>query len=438
METRTRTQLEKIINTVLWIVLIVFIGMATQHWYENNYVPVEFQQPESHAAPLFKVKDRTDQEDTTWVREHFAAPVAEQGEPPEDWTEVEASLDPATCGICHPQQLTDWSQSWHANGMGPGVMGQLVDDDKLVKPCQSCHAPNSEQYPVLDGEENPHFDAALQTKGLTCAGCHVREWERLGPDGHPAMTDLEEGSTEEPTANPHGGATAVPEFRQSVFCESCHDFREGQLALEDKLLQETYQEWRRTSFAEEGVTCQGCHMPEGRHLWKGIHDKEMTRAAFTATAKLNRGGEGFLEPLEAEVTITNTGAGHRFPTYTTPSVVIVFEQLDQSGTPIDGTRQEGHVSRRVTPDLQKELWDTRLLPGEEFTMVYRAELREEARGLDARVEVWPDDGYTRFYEIKLKKPENHPEGAAQLEEALRLSKESRYIAWQSEVPVNQE
>ena len=134
--------------------------------------------------------------------------------------------------------------------------------------------------------------------------------------------------------------------------------------------------------------------------------------------------------------MTNTGAGHRFPTYTTPTVLIVFEQLDEAGTPIEGTRQEGHISRRITPDLQKELWDTRLLPGEEFTMVYRAELRENARGLDARVEIWPDDGYTRFYEIKLKKPENHPEGKEMLEEALRRSKEARFIAWQSEVPVN--
>jgi len=437
MDQRTRTKLERLINTILWIVLIVFIGMATQHWYESNYVPVVFSQPEDHAAPLFKVKERVEQEDTTWVREHFAAPVAAQGEAPEGWTDVEADLDPATCGVCHPQQLTDWSQSWHAIGMGPGVMGQIVDEsDKFLGQCQSCHAPNAEQYPRLDGEDNPHYDAELQTKGLTCAGCHVREWERLGPDGHPAMTEVEEGSNEEPLANPHGGATARPEFDQSIFCEHCHDFRPGQLGLEDKLLQETYQEWRKTSFAEEGTTCQGCHMPEGRHLWKGIHDPEMVRAGFTATAKLNRDGTGFLEPLEAQVTITNTGTGHRFPTYTTPTVAIVFEQLDANGTPIEGTRQEGYVSRRVTPDLQKELWDTRLLPGEEFTMVYRAELHESAQSLDARVEVWPDDGYTRFYEIKLKKPENHPEGKEQLEEALKRSIESRYVAWQSEVPVN--
>ncbi|MCP4804381.1 MAG: hypothetical protein GY913_30415 [Proteobacteria bacterium] len=450
MEQRTRSQLEKMINTVLWIVLIAFVGFAGKDYFDKTLAPTEFDQPTDHAPPLFKVEAKApnfEAEDIAWYRDHFGNPVPPQGEAPEDWTEIEASSDPKDCGVCHPQQLTDWAESWHATGMGPGVMGQLVDwdgeNDGMVKACQSCHAPNIEQYPRIGGEENPHYDEELRAAGLTCVGCHVREHERLGPPtaDNPVQSDTDLGEdtdelvedTEDETRQPHDGFTAKAEFQDGLFCEQCHDFRPGQLSLEDKLLQETWQEWRRTEYAEKGISCQDCHMPEGRHLWKGIHDADMTRAAFSAEPALLRSGLGFLEPLEASLKVTNVGAGHRFPTYTTPAVVLVFEQLDASGAVIENTRQEGFISRRVTPNLKEELWDTRLLPDEEFTMVYRAERSEDAVRLACRVEIWPDDAYRRFYEINLGKPDNYPTGRAQIEEALQASIDSQYIAWEGEV-----
>lgn len=455
MDQRTRAKLERLINTILWIVLILFIGFAAKHYFDNNLAPTEFDQPETHAPPLFKVEATVEDfkpDDVAWIRSHLSNPVPAMGEAPEGWTEVEASLSPKDCGVCHPQQLTDWSQSWHAMGMGPGVMGQLVDwdgkNDGMVKACQSCHAPNAEQYPRLDGAENPHYDEELRNAGLTCVGCHVRDHERYGPptEDHPVDEELD-GDTqdtedtedseategEDDVRMPHDGFVARSEFEDGLFCEQCHDFRPGQLALEDKLLQETWQEWRRTDYAAQGISCQDCHMPEGRHLWKGIHDVDMVRAAFTAEPALIRSGTEFLDPLEASLTVTNVGAGHRFPTYTTPTIALVFEQLDSSGNVLEGTRQEGYISRRVTPNLKEEVWDTRLLPGEEFTMIYRAERRENAARLACRVEVWPDDGYTRFYEINLGKPENYPNGRAMIEEALQNSIDSQYIAWEGEV-----
>ncbi len=451
--------MEKLINTVLWIVLLAFIALAVHHWYKNNYEPVAYQQPTEHAPPLFKLEKKAERSDNEpWFRQHFTNPVPAQGDAPEEWTEIEASLSPKECGVCHPAQLADWQDSWHAKGMGPGMMGQLVDwdgpRDGMVKQCQSCHAPLTEQYPRLDGEANPLYDAEMREQGLTCAGCHVRQHARLGPptETHPAdpmpqeaedAEETEETETasvdaEEAPRQPHDGFIARDEFQDAMFCEHCHDFRPGQNSLEDKLIQETYEEYLRTDFAAEGITCQSCHMPEGRHTFKGIHDPEMARAAFTPEAKLVRLGEAFMEPLEATLTITNTGAGHRFPTYTTPTIVLSFEQVDVDGVPIEGTRDEGYVSRYVKPNLSEEFWDTRLMPGEAFTLTYRSELRDEASALRARVEVWPDDGYTRFYEIKTQKfPEDHPKGNPLLEEALQASIDSRFVAWEGLVPLNQ-
>ncbi len=45
---------------------------------------------------------------TSFVAKHWAFPVPPQGEPPADYSPLEASLDPQQCGICHPQQYKDW------------------------------------------------------------------------------------------------------------------------------------------------------------------------------------------------------------------------------------------------------------------------------------------------------------------------------------------
>jgi hypothetical protein len=143
--------------------------------------------PAAHAPALDAVPRTVDSPARSeWLVAHQKAPVAPQGPPPPEWSALEASLDPTACGTCHPAQLTDWSQSWHALGMGPGVMGQLVDwdgkNDGLVGQCNRCHAPLSEQYPRLkvgEGDaatwqDNPDYDPAMRAQGLTCAGCHVR------------------------------------------------------------------------------------------------------------------------------------------------------------------------------------------------------------------------------------------------------------------------
>lgn len=382
-------------------------------------------------------------EESAWLADHWTLPIPAQGPAPEGWTELEASLAPEACGICHPQQLADWQESWHAGGMGPGLMGQLVDwdniDDRTVLQCQACHAPMTEQHPRLrgsgggdgegDGEgyvDNPLFDPAMRVQGLTCAGCHVRQHTRSGPEkpGRPANTDgvaLAGG--------PHDGFVPRDEYKSADFCAVCHDFKETQLALEGKLLQETGPEWRRTPQAAEGVTCQGCHMPEGRHLWKGIHDPEIVAQGVTITGALDEAG-GWFSPVQAELRLENTGTGHRLPTYSTPEIKLFLVQVDAQGAPLEGTERQGSIHRRITPNLKKELYDTRLMPGEHLTLPYATRRHSDAVALQARVEVWPDEAYRRFYAIKLRHPENYPNGEAQMRQALQNSIDSRYVLWE--------
>ncbi len=393
--------------------------------------------PAGHAPPLDQVQAAAEAEPASaWLEAHWEFPVPPQGPAPEGWTELEASLDPEACGTCHPAQLADWKQSWHHLGMGPGVMGQLVDwdgsNDKLVGQCQTCHAPLTEQHPRLqDGDsddyvDNPLVDHDMRAAGLTCAGCHVRNHQRSGPPKE-GREPNEDGIAL--AGGAHNGFVPRAEYQSSAFCSRCHDFRPNQLALEGKLLQETGEEWRRTDSAAKGETCQDCHMAEGRHLWKGIHDKDMVERGVGIDAQLQATGS-LLDPVLLQLSVTNTGAGHRLPTYTTPEIKLFIVQLDSKGEELTRTLREGSIARRITPNLREELWDTRLLPGETYTMPYQVRRHPLADAVVARVEVWPDEAYRRFYDIKLRKPENHPKGEAMLREALQNSIDSRYTLWE--------
>jgi hypothetical protein len=288
-----------------------------------------------------------------------------------------------------------------------------------VAQCQTCHAPLTEQLPRTGGADNPVYVESLRDDALSCAGCHVRAWTRYGPP-KPDGSGPVDGA-------PHAGFVAREDFRDPAFCSPCHDFKPSQKALDGKLLQETGPEWARTDFAAKGTSCQDCHMPEGRHLWKGVHDPEMVKKALTVEWKP--------EPGAATLTVANTGAGHRLPTYTTPQLTLTVEQLDATGALVPGTRQQRAIARYLKPNLTEEYFDTRLLPGESISLVYTQPLAPSAASLHAMVECWPDEAYRRFYELKLAKKELVGEGRRLLAEALQNTLKSRFRVWEIGLPV---
>lgn len=365
---------------------------------------------------------------------HWRSPVPPQGKPPAKFTPVEASLDPKSCGVCHPAQYADWQTSLHAKATGPGVSGQLADmirsDPDTALECQRCHSPLTEQQPKVrrqrNGEPvliaNPVFDRALQAKGLVCAACHVRAWERFGPP--------ERGGTVTSRAPreqlPHNGATRIPAFLRSEFCQGCHQFPEDGFALNGKLLENTFEEWKASPYARQGVQCQDCHMPDRRHLWRGIHDPEMVKQGVTIDLKTARDRNR----VQATLAITNSGAGHYFPTYLTPKVFLRMELVDGEGRSVKGSLREAVIGRDVPLDLSRELYDTRLAPKASFTMKETWTVDRPGLRLRARVAVQPDHFYTKFFTATIPQAGR---GKAQLQEALRQTKRSSFEVFSREV-----
>jgi hypothetical protein len=359
---------------------------------------------------------------------HWRRPIPPQGPAPERFTPIERSLRPADCGTCHPAQWSDWATSLHARAMGPGVAGQFVEmaasDPEGARSCLSCHAPLAEQWPG-----SPAFDAGLQREGVVCAACHVRRHERFGPPRRRGG-----GAETRPRSTlPHNGVTRTSAYLRSEFCSSCHQFGPEGFALNGKLLENTYEEWRKSPAASQGLQCQDCHMPDRRHLWRGIHDPEMVRSGVDITLTTDRSRYAPGQDVRASLTIRSTRVGHHFPTYVTPRVVVRVELVDMTGQPLPGTAVERAIGREVPLDLSREIADTRIPAGGRFTLQYRRPLSRPGLRLRAAVTVHPDHFYTGFFQALLEGGAGA--GTPQIREALEATRRSSFVLWSREIPL---
>lgn len=351
---------------------------------------------------------------------HWAQPIAPQGEPPTGFSSIEASLAPETCGACHVVQYADWNTSLHSKAMGPGIRWQLrVMSQSDGNDCLRCHAPLAEQKALTALEQGwanapvspmpSYVSADLHRRGNTCASCHVRRHQRFGPPSQ--------------IRNPkvHGGFTAQQAFRDSRFCSPCHQFPPEARSLEGKLIENTYEEWRNSPAARKGDTCQTCHMPEKRHIWRGIHDPDTVRNGIRREIQVKRLGNDQLEVLAS---ITAPGVGHYFPTYVVPKVLVSLHLLAAGED-----REIGRmvIGRTVSADMVREWSDTRIPPGGRSLLSAKATAPTTPYSVEMRMEVQPGEHYIRMYRAMLMtNPDMDTTTSAMLRQALRETEEANY------------
>ncbi len=378
-----------------------------------------------------------------FLQRHWTEVIPLQGEPPADYSALERSLSPQQCGICHPQQLKDWQTTLHSKAMGPGIYGQLVDmvvsDPATARICWSCHTPLAEQQERLwtttpEGGAwlaNDAFDATLLHSGLVCAACHLRQHQVYGPvrSADPSVTGkIDQGL-------PHDGFSAESAFSKSAFCRGCHQFTEDGYALNGKLIENTYNEWLASEYPAQGVQCQNCHMPKRRHLWRGIHDKEMVQQGVTITVKMPDQPLDKGDQLTATIVVANSGVGHHFPTYLTPKVFVRAVLVDANGKWVEGSKQEAIIGREVTLNLSQELYDTRIPSGDSVAINYQQRVSKAGLSLKVSVVVEPDHFYARFYRSLLAGDGISAKGRELLEEALEEAEASPYTLYETVQPL---
>jgi hypothetical protein len=354
---------------------------------------------------------------------YWRLPLAAQGEPPANWTDLERSLAPADCGRCHADQFDQWRSSRHAHAFSPGLAGQLLASEPDDAPgCLRCHAPLAEQRLAFEATRDrgaANVDASLAGGGDSCGGCHLRGYRHFGP---PQRGTGATGASR--LAAPHGGVLRTAWFESAEFCGACHQFPASE-AVNGKPLENTLAEWQASPQAAQKIVCQACHMPERRHVWRGIHDPQMVASGLTPRITANADGVRFA--------ITNTGIGHAFPTYVTPKVLMFAVALDGAGSPRAETLRSHVIARDVRwqDDRWIELSDSRLLPGE--TTAIEAPWQGSER-IRVWLEVRPDDVYRNdIYPALLNALPANGEARELIVKALADAGTSRFRLFETEL-----
>jgi len=166
-------------------------------------------------------------------------------------------------------------------------------------------------------------------------------------------------------------------------------------------------------------------MPDRRHLWRGIHDPDMVRAAVAVELADVRGAG---RSAWAELRITNRDVGHRFPTYTTPRVFAALWQADAQGREIEGTRVEAVIARQIdfSTSPWQESFDTRVAPDETLVVPYQVVPASPAVQLVGRVTVDPDHHYRGVFASLLGELESE-EARDRIAQAARDVAESAFL-----------
>ncbi|EMY71061.1 ammonia-forming cytochrome c nitrite reductase subunit c552 [Leptospira vanthielii] len=368
--------------------------------------------------------------DSNFLDSHWKHPIAEQGLPPGNFSNLEKNLDPNACGSCHKNQYQNWEKSFHAKSANKGFLWQKeILSSEEYRSCFQCHSPLAETKSELSdtyktkeilNSKAHNFPEGISNPSIICASCHIRNQIRFGP---PPRTNL----VHEYQSNklPHNGYVVKQEFEASEFCKSCHESKETGVKLAGKRLMEVYSEWKKSPFAKHGIQCQNCHMPDREHSWKGIHDKTFVQNSLlpTWTITENKG----IYHIKAE--LKSIGVGHAFPTYIVPKIYLRFYVvLKEKPTPI--LLEESVIGRIVNTNLTEEYLDTRIQPQKSHFVRFDFEPKEnKIQKFLWELEVDPDEQYIRSFEEQLREKGDKLSIPTKklLQESLSEKKNSRYM-----------
>jgi hypothetical protein len=279
------------------------------------------------------------------------------------------------CGNCHPAVLPQWQGNAHGGSIanprffsqyngttiegdpiqGPGY---LLDFPETAGSCANCHAPGASANNPFTTDMNAQRE--VLTAGIHCDFCHKVGGQYLQPQsgltypnapGVLSMRLLRPPEGEQifigPFPDIHDPDTYSPEMKESAFCAPCHQF-----SFWGTMIYNSYGEWLASQYATDGITCQDCHMlPNGdsmyalaevgglshppetipSHLQLGINNENFMRDALSLEFEVSRESS----TLTVDVTVTNTGAGHHYPTdHPGRHLILVVQGWTGEGEPL--------------------------------------------------------------------------------------------------------
>lgn len=301
--------------------------------------------------------------------------------------DAEFFLSNDTCAVCHPRQAAELKGAMHSathndplyRGFAEAARQEAGAETYAY--CAACHAPVGVVSGAIPATPEDQLSAEIKA-GVTCDTCHhitklagaEGRWKEEGN----ASFVLDSGKVRfGPSKDAAPNRLHTDEqrdfFAKSELCASCHTVihPENGLAIEG-----TYDEWKKSVYAEKNIQCQDCHMvsvedavkvaetlkPIVRQGQSAVEGPQRTIhphffVGGNADADRLAGGEEHAKMAEArlrsaaelklkvpasvnvgavfpvDVAVRNVGAGHNIPTGVTElrQVWVELRVLDQNG-----------------------------------------------------------------------------------------------------------
>jgi len=184
------------------------------------------------------------------------------------------------CAQCHQQEYREWISSIHSV-TGPDIIYETaISNNELahknrhgtekIRWCDSCHEPVN----LLMGEINPLpvvGPSPVTAEGTTCIICHTAvSADPLAGNGAITLdinninnyTEALIMAAPAEHARDMQAKSHNPLMGSSDFCGACHtEIRPVEVnGTQPMHLQNTFEEWQKSEYAEKNIQCQDCHM----------------------------------------------------------------------------------------------------------------------------------------------------------------------------------
>jgi hypothetical protein len=253
-----------------------------------------------------------------------------------------ASYEPAfICEDCHIEVYDRWTGSRHAASFNNPLFRNSLDKVLETAPgygrkCFFCHGPTAT---VPEGSMRA---GRTVKEGVTCDFCHTVYAARLS-DEFPRYLNspgTKRGPVEGAVST-HHEAEFSHLSQDSKLCAGCHEFKNQH----NVGILTTGSEWKESSYSDDGVHCQNCHLPQpyrkvrllrkkmafdkpSDHRMNGGHVTYLLRDA------LEMGGNLIATDDRAciELELVNDRGGHKLPTgIPTHRIVLLARLFDERG-----------------------------------------------------------------------------------------------------------
>ncbi|HEY5656396.1 MAG TPA: hypothetical protein VIY27_01270, partial [Myxococcota bacterium] len=197
------------------------------------------------------------------------------------------------CADCHERQWKERAGSMHTLShpdplyRSTAELARAEAGPEIYAYCSGCHSPQGVTtglIPDTPEEALPEIAKA----GILCDVCHqvsrlTHETSGWGEPGNAsfALSPDEDRKFGPPDGDDEAAAHGVEtrEFLdRSEFCASCHTIIHP---LNGLRLEHTYDEWKKSVYAEKGIHCQDCHM-------RSVEDAMKVAAALAPIAVIGR------------------------------------------------------------------------------------------------------------------------------------------------------